>query len=236
MLSETLTRIPLSQRIPPLHSGDRLTADEFERRFDAARGLRRGELIDGVVFMPPPVSDEDHGAPHFDLVSWLAFYRFATPGISGGIDSTLRLDPRNRPQPDACLRILPEYGGQVRRDADGYLIDGPDLVAEVAASSASHDLSSKLELYRRYNVREYVVWRTYETALDWRVLRGGRYDLLSLPPDGIYRSEAFPGLWLDPAALFRGDATAVYKVVQQGLASPEHAAFVAKLQQAPERP
>jgi hypothetical protein len=98
--------------VPPLQNGDTLTAEEFERRFDAMPGLKKAELIDGVVYMPPPVSDEDHGVPHFDLIAWLGMYRLATPGVAGGDNSTLRLDRRNRPQPDAYLRILPECGGR----------------------------------------------------------------------------------------------------------------------------
>jgi hypothetical protein len=42
----------------------------------------------------------------------------------------------------------------------------------------------------------------------------------------------FSGLWLDPAALMRGDVNAVLAVVQQGLNSPEHADFVARLERA----
>ena len=220
------------KRLPPLQNGDNLTAEEFERRFDAMPGLKKAELIEGVVYMPPPVSDEDHGAPHFDLVTWLGLYRIATPGVVGGDNSTLRLNRRNRPQPDAFLRILPEYGGRARRDDDGYLVAAPDLMAEVAASSASYDLGVKLDLYRRHEVREYVAWRVYDVTLDWFILRGDRYEPLPPGQDGILRSEVFPGLWLDPAALLRGDLAAVLRVVQQGLASPEHAAFLARLQQA----
>src|SRR4051794_35176224 len=100
--------------IPPLQAGDRLTAEAFERRYDAMPDLKKAELIDGVVYMPPPVSDEDHGVPHSDLAGWIAMYRFATPGVVAGIESTVRLDPRNRPQPDSLLRILPECGGRVQ--------------------------------------------------------------------------------------------------------------------------
>jgi Uma2 family endonuclease len=220
--------------VPPLQNGDRLDAEEFERRFNAMRGLTRAELIDGVVYMPPPVSDEDHGSPHFDLTGWLAMYRFATPGIMGGNNSTLRLDPRNRPQPDAFLRIVPECGGRARRDLDGYLVAAPDLICEVAASSASYDLGVKLDLYRRIEVREYVAWRVYDVSVDWRVLRNGVYEPITPGSDGILRSEVFPGLWLDAAALIAGDVAALLRTTQQGLASPEHAAFVAQLQNARE--
>jgi Uma2 family endonuclease len=220
--------------VPPLQNGDRLTAEEFERRFNAMRGLTRAELIDGVVYMPPPVSDEDHGSPQFDLTGWLAMYRYATPGVMGGIGSTLRLDARNRPQPDAFLRIIPECGGRARRDVDGYLVAPPDLICEVAASSASYDLGVKLDLYRRIEVREYVAWRVYDGSIDWRVLRNGVYEPLMAGPDGILRSEVFPGLWLDSSALMSSDVAALLRAAQQGLASPEHSAFVSQPQQARE--
>ena len=114
-----MSAIPLSpplrtppKRVPPLQSGDTLTADEFEHRFDAMPGLKKAELIEGVVYMPPPVSDEDHGAPHFDMNAWLGLYRFATPGVVGGSESTLRLDPKNRPQPDGFCRHPPRVRRQ----------------------------------------------------------------------------------------------------------------------------
>ncbi len=219
----------LEKLIPPLRGGERLTRPEFERRFDATPGLKKAELLEGIVYMPPPVSDGYHGGPHFDLIGWLCMYRAFTPGVAGGDNSSLRVDLFNMPQPDAYLRILHSLGGRCDTDEEGYIVGVPELVAEVSASSADTDLGTKLELYRRNGVREYIVWRTYDRAIDWFVLRAGRFE--PLPPDaaGLYRSEVFPGLWLDPAALVRGDMLRVGQVVQQGLASPEHAEFVARL-------
>jgi hypothetical protein len=220
------------EKIPPLRNGDRLTAEEFERRYDAMPGLKKAELINGVVYMPPPVTFEDHGGPHFDLIGWLSLYRIMTPGVRGGDNATLRLPLANRPQPDAFLIILPAHGGQVQVDAGGYVVDGPELVAEVAATSANYDLHDKLNLYLQVGVHEYVVWRVFDRAIDWFVLRGGQYDSLALTPDGLCKSEVLPGLWLDPAALISGDMIRVSQVLQQGSSSPEHTAFVARLQQA----
>jgi hypothetical protein len=78
-------------------------------------------------------------------------------------------------------------------------------------------------------VQEYLVWRVLDGEVDWVVLRGGQYQRLAAGPDGVLRSDVFPGLWLDPAALVSGDLARVLAVVQQGVASPEHAAFVARL-------
>ena len=179
--------------------------------------------------MAPPVSYRDHASPHFDVISWLGQYRAATPGISGGDNGSIRLDLDNMPQPDACLLILPSHGGQATIDADGYVAGAPEFIFEVSASSASYDLNDKLNAYRRNGVLEYVVWRVLEQAIDWFVLRGGRYERLAISKEGYYRSEVLAGLWLDPEALLRGDLAAVTKVQRKGLASPEHAAFVARL-------
>src|SRR5687767_6376710 len=116
--------------VPPLQSGDRLSRDEFERRYDATPGLAKAELIDGVVYMPPPVSHDDHGRPHFDLITCLGVYRAATPGVTGGDNGSIRLDLGSMPQPDAYLLILPSHGGQARIDDDGYVEGAPELVAE----------------------------------------------------------------------------------------------------------
>ncbi len=218
--------------MPPLENGDHLTWDEFERRYDAMPGLKKAELIEGVVYMPSPVRHDQHGGQHFDLITWLGVYRAGTPGVEGGDNSTLRLDMSNAPQPDALLIIEPGHGGRAQINEDGYVLGGPELVAEVAASRVAFDLNTKLRVYRRNGVQEYVVWRVLDQAIDWFVLRQSQYDPHPPGTDGVYRSEVFPGLWLDAAALVRRDLPTVLQVLQQGLATPEHGAFVARLRQA----
>lgn len=44
--------------------------------------------------------------------------------------------------------------------------------------------------------------------------------------DSIIRSSAFPGLWLAVTALLEGRIMDVLGMLQTGLASPEHQAFV----------
>jgi Putative restriction endonuclease len=222
---------PEGVTIPPLQNGDRLDRIEFERRYAAMPNVIKAQLIEGVVYMPSPVTYGRHGSPHFDLIGWLALYRFATPRIKGGDNTTLRLDLDNEPQPDAFLNILPSHGGQARIDADDYLVGAPELVAEVSATTVSIDLKDKFNAYRRNGVREYVVWRVLERAIDWFILREGTFIPMALT-EGHYHSEIFPGLWLDPKALINDDMARVSQVAQQGIATPEHAAFVARLQQA----
>jgi Uma2 family endonuclease len=217
--------------VPSLEDGDRLTREEFERRYTAMPRLKKAELIEGVVHLPSPVRLEEHGEPHLDLIGWLALYRAFTPGVRGGDNSTVRLNLDTEPQPDAVLFVDPARGGQARIDADGYVEGAPELAVEVAASSVGIDLGPKLRVYLRNGVREYLVWRVLEQAVDWFVLRQSQYVALSPNADGICQSETFPGLWLDAAALVRGDLVRVHQVLQQGLAHAEHHNFVARLQQ-----
>jgi len=224
------------QAVPPLANGDNLTVDEFERRYHAMRDVKKAELIKGVVYMPSPVS-RNHAGPHAEQMTWLGVYKAMTVGIEVGDNGTLKLPLGvNQPQPDGYLRILPAYGGQSHDTFDGYVGGSPEFIAETALTSASFDLHDKLDTYQQNGVREYVVWRVWDSAIDWFVLRGALFDPLPMDQHGIYRSEIFPGLWLDAAAMIRRDLAQVLQVLQQGLASPEHAAFVAQTQSRAPKP
>jgi Uma2 family endonuclease len=222
--------------LPALENGDQLTRAEFERRYEAMPHLKKAELIEGIVYVPSPVRHRQHGAPHAHLIIWLGQYAAHTPGVEVGDNSSVRLDLDNEPQPDALLFIDPTCGGQVRISNDGIIEGAPELVAEVASSSVSYDLHAKLHVYRRSGVREYIVWRVLEREIDWFVLRQGQYERMPVDAQGLIRSEVFPGLWLDPGALVRGDLAGVLAVIQQGLVSPEHVAFVTRLHFPPATP
>jgi Uma2 family endonuclease len=215
--------------IPPLENGDRLTRIEFERRYQLMPDNKKAELIEGVVYVASPVRANRHGRPHSEIIGLLLVYRIQTPGVYLTDNTTVRLDADNEPQPDALLRIEPEVGGNSRITADDYIEGAPELIVEVAASSASYDLNDKLNAYRRNGVQEYIVWQSYENRIDWFRLEEGRY--VSLEPDeaGIIRSNVFPGLWLAVNALREGNLAEVLAVLQQGIQTAEHQAFVQRL-------
>ncbi len=210
--------------IPPLENGDKLTRAEFERRYEAMPHVKKAELIEGIVYMPSPLRITRHGEPHADIMTWLGVYKAATPGVSSADNSTVRLDNDNEPQPDALLRI--QQGGQSRISEDDYVEGSPELIVEVAASSASIDMHQKLNVYRRNGVQEYLVWRVLEGELDWFCLQAGEYISLSPNSNGIICSQIFSGLWLDKSALLARNLARVLEVLQQGIASVEHQAFV----------
>lgn len=220
--------IPPIRPVPPLQNGDHLTREEFERRYEAMPEHVRAELIEGVVYLSSPVRAEGHGDETSSMDLWLGIYALHTRGTRVSSNATVELDDFNEPQPDISLRVLPRFGGQ-SGTSGGYIEGAPEFVAEVAASTKSIDLFEKKDAYHRNGVREYLVWRVLDGELDWFAWREAGYERLAPDESGVYRSEAFPGLWLDAPALLRDDMLQVERVLQRGLAGPEHEEFVARL-------
>ena len=213
---------------PPLRKGDRMTSDEFIRRWEAMPDLSRAELIDGVVHRASPVTDI-HADFHFRISSWLTLYVLSTPGCGARTEATWLISNDAVPQPDLALKILPEHGGQSRVEGK-YAAGAPELIVEVGYSSSARDAGAKLRLYERSGVREYITVRPVKELLIWRELRDGKFrELAPAPADGLLRSKVFPGLWLDTAALWNNDLPGLAAVVQRGVSSEEHARFVQAL-------
>lgn len=220
-----------SAPIPPLESGDRLSRHEFERRYEVMPQIKKAELVEGVAYVASPLRFESHAEPHSSLIGWMWTYRTATPGVRLGDNATVRLDLDNEPQPDGVLFIDESVGGQARLSEDDYIEGAPELVVEVAASSAAYDLHDKKKAYRRNGVQEYIIWQIFENKLDWFKLSEGEYMPLEPGEAGVLQSQVLPGLWLAVPALLEGDMARVLAVLQSGLNSPEHAQFVKRLKE-----
>ncbi len=197
-----------SAAVPRLEPGDRMSRAEFERRYHAMPDCKKAELIEGVVYMPSPARLR-HSQPHALLMSWIVQFSIATPGTDYADNATNRLDNDNEPQPDVVLFIDPVCGGQSRISEDDYLTGPVEFVAEVSVSSLALDRGPKLRTYERHGVREYLIWRVDDNLLEWYVLRDSGFELQPLSKDGIFRSETFPGLWLNASAMLQRDGKAV---------------------------
>lgn len=212
-----------------LESGDRLSRAEFERRYEAMPHLKKAELIEGVVYVASPVRLDAHAVPHGLAIAWLAVFASATPGVFVADNATLRLDLDNEVQPDVLLCIESAAGGRARPTPDGYLEGAPELILEVAASSAAIDRHAKLHAYQRNGVQEYIVWQVLDGRLEWFGLREGVYEPIQPDQAGVQHSLVFPGLRLAVTAFLARDLAAVLAEQQRGLATAEHRAFVERL-------
>jgi len=214
-----------AEKIPPLNNGDHLTRREFERRYEATAEKVKAELIEGVVYMASPVY-LPHAESHGDMATWLGTYRTYTPKIRVADNVTIRLDAENEVQPDLAAWIDERKAHQSQ---EGYLEGAPELVIEVAVSSASYDLHEKLRVYRRNGIQEYIVWRVLDKQIDWFELKDGEYVRLTQDEGGVIKSNIFPGLWLAANNLLNGDLAKVLAKLNEGLATEEHREFVEKL-------
>jgi len=216
----------------PLETGDHLDRATFHERYKATPEHVRAQLIEGIVYMSSPAYRR-HGASTAIVVGWLVAYAAATPGLEVLDNTTVILGDDAEPQPDACLLIRAEHGGHTRVDEEDIVVGPPELIVEVASSSASIDLHAKKRDYEKAGVLEYVVPLVRQGRIVWFGRRDGGFQELQPGEDGPFRSEVFPGLWLEPTALLNGDVTALLDVLQRGLQTAEHAAFVRRLRAKP---
>ena len=217
----------MSTALEPLVAGQRMTRAEFHGRYKEAPPNLKFELIEGVVIMASPLG-KSHARNHMRVMVWLGTYEFQTPGVEAFDNASAALGDQDEVQPDVSLRIRPALGGQ-SHDLGNIIGGAPELVVEVADSSRRLDLGPKLAVYDRAGVLEYVVCLVDPFEVAWFARRDGHLVRVQPDGDGLYRSAAFPGLWLDPAALGSGDGPALLATLGRGLASPEHAGFIARL-------
>ncbi len=177
---------------------------EFHRRYRERADLKKAELVEGVVYVASPVRILQHSRPHGRVMMWLSHYVARHPGVELDDNGSVVLDDENEVQPDAFLTRADATSG-ASLGGDGYLYGPPELVVEVASSSASYDLRAKKTAYERNGVPEYIVWDVESGRVHWFVLESGRYQAVTPNEDGVFESVQFPGLRLDVEALLTDD-------------------------------
>ncbi len=219
----------VAQAAPTLLDGQRLDQPTFHELYLRTPDDFRAELIDGVVHVMSSPVNPRHGRPDFNLAGFLYLYSSETPGTTGQTNTTVQLGPGDEVQPDCALLIDPESGGRTGEDPDGYTTGCPELVVEISSSSLALDRDAKRRLYEAAGALDYIVFDVPHRAILWFSIHEGRLSPMAIGADGLYRSRAFPGLWLDPDAFLRGDRRGVNEALRRGLDGPEHAAFIDRL-------
>ena len=229
-----------------LYHGMWMKNPEYHRLYERTPPGFRAELIEWRVY----INRDHHGRAggdlwnelraeavgtkkrHFNahrlLIVWLDWYAEATPGLELGVTPTFRLPDGTEPEPDATLRRLTPAEDAAEDIAhDGWATGAPGLAAEVSDSTRRRDAGPKRRDYERNGVAEYLMLDLPGRRVRWHARGGGgAYAEMTPGDDGLLKSRAFPGLWLDPAAFLAGDRAALKTALAAGLASPEHAAFV----------
>jgi len=217
----------MKDSVPLLENGDRMKQPEFHRRYKEYSDHVRCELVGGIVYLASPLR-YTHATYSVRVGTLLDLYAIATPGVEAAENATTILGAESEPQPDLMLRIVQQCGGQSKVDPEEYVTGAPELLAEVAYSSRAIDLNQKREDYKAAGVLEYLVLSIEDRQLFWFHFPSG--GSIAANRQGVYRSIVFPGLWIHGEALLTRDATRLRKVLQQGLTSKPHAAFVKRLE------
>jgi Uma2 family endonuclease len=185
-----------------------MTQAEFHRRYELRPDLR-AELVEGVVYVSSPTRYDLHDEQSAFIRTWLGSYQFRHPEVRLGNDATIVFDNEGEVQPDAFLFFRDPATNPPTIDDEHYLHGAPHLIVEVSASSRSYDLGPKMRTYARRGVREYIVWRVEDDAIDWFELQDGNYVRREPGDDGVVESTQFPGLRLDIAAALALDGARV---------------------------
>jgi Uma2 family endonuclease len=183
----------------------RLSTAEFDRRYFLRTDLPKVEFLYGVVYVPLSISR--HSDREGLLSAWLTNYQVSHPDTVSAPNGTVFLSADHRVQPDGMLFF--RNGGSGRIGQDDYLHGPPELVAEVAATSADYDAGPKFRAYEEAGVQEYVLWLVDGGAIHWYALEDGRYTELPPAADGWTYSRVFSGLRLHIRRLLAGDRAVI---------------------------
>jgi len=190
-MAQTLAR-PLA---PTRH---RLDVDGYYRMAEAGilSEPHRVELIDGEIIDMPAI-----GSPHAAITNRLArhFARALRDDVAlVAVQSPLRLDAYNEPEPDVML---------LRPRAHGYRSSHPGaadvlMVVEVSESSLAHDRNTKIPLYAKFAVPEAWIVDLVSLAVEvYRAPGEGAYAPCERLTGGDLAPALVPGATIDVAGL-----------------------------------
>ena len=201
--------------LPALIAGQRLDQPTFHERYEAMPPETRAELVGGVVYMPSPMR-RNHGTEGRIVAGWLFYYQLKTPGVEGADGATVKLDQQGEPQPDCQLHIAPELGGQIRYDPEGYFAGAPELIIEIARSSRAFDLARRRPITSGLECRNTSLWSSTPTRSTGSSAATIASKTCLLGRRRLSLGD-FPGLWLDPAALYSESLDRLIEVLRARL-------------------
>jgi Uma2 family endonuclease len=176
----------------------RLDTDVYYRMAEAGilTDPRHVELIDGEIIDMAAI-----GSPHAAVTNRLVrgFARAAAEGFTlMSVQSPLRLDVYNEPQPDLML---------LRSRDDDYRASHPSaadvlLLVEVSETSLAYDRGIKLALYAKFEVPEVWIIDLPGSAVEiYREPKDGAYVLRERLTDGLLAPALVPGVTIDVTGL-----------------------------------
>jgi Uma2 family endonuclease len=215
---------PIDEPTPPSYDRSSLTGDYLvmiagqteEDYFRYAPENKFCEYIDGIVYMPSPVTDHHQEITVFltDLLNGSRWERGTGHVLPG--PALLRVAPKRCLEPD--IFVLP-VGVKPGRGV-GWAIRTAVLVVEVLSpSNRSYDLDFKAQIYRDAGIAELWFVDSRDRVLFVERREGEAYQSLRLI-EGIHRSSALPGFWIDVSWLWADPLPNPRRCLEAILAGP----------------
>ena len=176
----------------------RLDVDDYYRMAEVGILKRdeRVELIDGEIIDMTPI-----GSAHAGKTNRLGrlVARAAAEGLAlVSVQSPLRLDAYNEPEPDLMLLRPREDDYQASHPSPGDVL----LLVEISDSSLAYDRGAKLALYARFGVPEVWIVDIAGAGVEvCRMPRDGAYGSRELRTSGMLSPDLAPGIAIDVAPL-----------------------------------
>jgi Uma2 family endonuclease len=104
---------------------------------------------------------------------------------------------------------------------ENHMDGGPDIAVEVVTrDSRSRDYGEKRELYESAGVMEYWIVDPLQRRVEFLRLQDGKYELVPLENNCIFRSQVVPGLWINIEWLLAKPVPPASACLQEILQSP----------------
>jgi hypothetical protein len=216
----------------PLPHCGRMDQAEFHRRYQSYPPHQKVDLVDGEIYVAPPRS-VCHGALHCDVSYLLHLYKLATPGVAVVGHCSTILDERSEVQPYLSVLLKEEYGGTSHANWEDYICGPAELLVQFTDELGCREMQARRAVFERAGVGEFLAVSVAERQVNWFHFPTG--SLIEPNRRGVSKSRVFPGLWLAFHLIWAEDYPAQLALLDRGLASPEHAAFVKRLAKARER-
>ncbi len=171
----------------------------------------KGDLINGVMKLEARVSIEHEEKFGFLFTLLVGYVSKNDMGQVLGSRTLVKINDRNGYEPD--ILFVSKDRLDIIKPHD--IIEGPDLVVEIISpSSRRDDRVAKFQGYEQVGVQDYWIIDPRYGLVEFYRMTDGRLSQVD-PDDGIFRSEAVPGFWLNVGWLFADEPVSTFSALQE---------------------
>jgi Uma2 family endonuclease len=196
-----------------LTDSDLATVEEFHCLVPDGQ---KADLIDGVIYMASPDTRRNDR-----VAGWIKFLMQGYASAKGlgevyGSRFAFELSEFRAPEPDVAF----VRSQRLHLVGEKRMVGGPDIAVEIVSrDSRQQDYGEKKQLYAEAGVSEYWIVDPLQKREEFYRLSGGRYELVSLEHNRIFRSTVLEGFWLDVEWLLAEPLPNEYEKLQEIMAT-----------------